>query len=126
MRIHSSKSSLARQRLKAGDVVWAGAYLGLLIRKKNTNRWVVEYSGISNQTGSGKIDNIVAFHVGDYIPCINDEDTPATKRSNIRKQPIKNGDPCAAVASHQASLKSMDPNGTWMTILCFYSISWLL
>ncbi|CAO4368656.1 unnamed protein product [Caenorhabditis nigoni] len=60
---------------KAGDVVWAGAYLGLLIRKKTSNRWMVEYFGFCNKTGSEKIENIVAFHFGNFVPRIKDEDT---------------------------------------------------
>ncbi|PIC41521.1 hypothetical protein B9Z55_008910 [Caenorhabditis nigoni] len=99
------KSSLARESLKAGDVVWTGAYLGFLIRKKNSNRWVVEYFGFSNQTGSEKINNIIAFHVGDFVHCIKDEDTPATKRSNIWEHPIRNGDPWAAASFNKPLLQ---------------------
>ncbi|CAP23286.1 Protein CBG02155 [Caenorhabditis briggsae] len=58
-----------RRGLKAGDVVWAGAYPGLLVRKKNSNRWVIEFFGFSHQVGSEKTQNIVAFHIGDYVPC---------------------------------------------------------
>ncbi|PIC12041.1 hypothetical protein B9Z55_028670 [Caenorhabditis nigoni] len=58
-----------RRGLKAGDVVWAGAYPGLLVRKKNSNRWAVEFFGYSNQVGSEKLQNIVALHIGDYVPC---------------------------------------------------------
>ncbi|CAO4383786.1 unnamed protein product [Caenorhabditis nigoni] len=55
--------------LRAGDVVWAGAYPGILVRKKNSNRWVVEFFGFSNEVGSEKNENIVAFHVWDHVPC---------------------------------------------------------
>ncbi|ULT80750.1 hypothetical protein L3Y34_010954 [Caenorhabditis briggsae] len=58
-----------RRGLKAGDVVWAGAYPGLLVRKKNSNRWVIEFFGFSHQVGSEKTQNIVALHIGDYVPC---------------------------------------------------------
>ncbi|CAO4383797.1 unnamed protein product [Caenorhabditis nigoni] len=58
-----------RRGLKSGDVVWAGAYPAFLLRQKNSNRWVVEYFGFSNLRGTEKIQNLIAFHIADFVPC---------------------------------------------------------
>ncbi|PIC12049.1 hypothetical protein B9Z55_028671 [Caenorhabditis nigoni] len=58
-----------RRGLKAGDVVWAGAYPGLLVRERNSNRWAIDFFGFSDQCGLETIENIVALHIGDYVPC---------------------------------------------------------
>ncbi|CAO4371566.1 unnamed protein product [Caenorhabditis nigoni] len=42
---------------------------GRRLGRRNSNRWVVEYFGFSNPIGTEKIDNLIAFHVGDYVPC---------------------------------------------------------